>query len=83
MWHDMFLGLIFGPGFLTPKVWFVFEATVFFVFCFFWGGGGRAGVYPYLMVITVTFKFRVFPPSCTGIFNKKVPKIPYYTICLV
>ena len=32
--------LIFGPGFLTPKVWFVFEAPVIF---FLLGGGGWEG----------------------------------------
>ena len=61
MWHDMFSGLILGPGFLTPKVWFVFEAPVIF---FLWGGGGcegGGGVFPHLLVITVTLNSKYSP----------------------
>ena len=72
--------LIFGPGFLTPKVWFVFEAPVIF---FFFGGGGGGGVFPNLLVITVTLNSEYSPLPVLAFPKTRFQKIPYYTVCLV
>ena len=67
--------LIFRPGFLTPKVWFVLEALVIFFF-FFLGGEGGGGVFPYLVGITGTLNSEYSPFPVLAFPKKGSKKFP-------